>query len=161
MWCWSLTCSLSCSSVSSSFTRTVSWAFLCFSWLASLHWASSSAIYAQNEKRFFLKMKNVFMVKSGQPDNMFLEHIYSSFCLSIIHLLICTCVILDIQYIISGVMLSLRLTLAIKKNLQLQNEEHHCNTSPAAVTAHTDYETKMILFILDLETRVWCREHRS
>lgn len=46
-------------------------------------------------------------------------------------------------------MLSLRLTLAIKKNLQLQNEEHHSNTSPAAVTAHTDYETIMILFILD------------
>lgn len=26
---------------------------------------------------------------------------------------------------------------------------YHCNTSPAAVTAHIDYETKMILFIVD------------
>lgn len=32
----------------------------------------------------------------------------------------------------------------------LQNEEYHpSNTSPAAVTAHIDYETKMILFIVD------------
>lgn len=43
----------------------------------------------------------------------------------------------------------------------LQNEGYHYNTSPAAVTAHIDYETKMILFIVDLQTRVWCREHRS
>ncbi len=43
----------------------------------------------------------------------------------------------------------------------LQNEEYHCNTSPAAVTAHIDYETQMILFIVDFELRLWCREHRS
>lgn len=45
-----LTCSLSFSSVSSSCTRWLSWAFFCFSWSASWHWASSSAIYTQSEK---------------------------------------------------------------------------------------------------------------
>lgn len=43
----------------------------------------------------------------------------------------------------------------------LQNEQYHCNTSPAAVTAHIDYETKMILFLEDIEARLWCREYEN
>ena len=41
------------------------------------------------------------------------------------------------------------MTLAIRNKFTACYKMYHCNTSPAAVTAHIDYETKMILFIVD------------
>ena len=61
-----LTCSLSFSSVSSSCTRADSWAFFCFSSLASLHWASSSAIWRE---KLCMKKCLLWKVKQcGQQD---------------------------------------------------------------------------------------------
>ena len=80
--CVSHTCSLSCSSASSSCTRSVSWAFLSFSWLASLHWASSSAIWGKIVIR---------RVSHGQkpPTNIvqYRNELYSNSlsCLSVLH----------------------------------------------------------------------------